>query len=327
MSIVRLLVVGDVHIADSAPGKRTATYKEDILEKLYECVELVTTENITHVLFLGDIFHLKYASRVSHRLVQNIADIFAAMKVPVYVLVGNHDITDGNLNSLEKQPLGTLEYLPNVTLLRWACKEIAEDIVLYPIPGVNGVTLDHYQVRGNAKRKIIVAHQSIVPDITKEHAVVQEVVVDAKAIAKASDANIVLYGHQHRYDGLYGFEIEGKRTTFSNLGAICRLTVVDEDLTKEPKVLVLEFADDENRTVAYKEIPLIRVKSVDEAYSLEDYLETKENKRDIEETIERLKQYSVSSFSVDGVITDIERRRDIEEDVRKVSLELLEMVR
>ena len=105
MSIVRLLVVGDVHIADSAPGKRTATYKEDILEKLYECVELVTTENITHVLFLGDIFHLKYASRVSHRLVQNIADIFAAMKVPVYVLVGNHDITDGNLNSLEKQPL------------------------------------------------------------------------------------------------------------------------------------------------------------------------------------------------------------------------------
>lgn len=328
MQQVNLLTIGDVHICDHAPGRRKDGYKDRILEKLRECVRLAKENSVTHVLFLGDIFHVKSANRVSHRLVQEVADVLLSFEVPVYILVGNHDITDGSLETLSKQPLGVLRFVPNVTLVTTDPVALDDDISIYPVAGVTGVTLDDYAIDGRNKRDIMAVHQSIVPDIEKENELLRDILFDAKAVAEKTNINIVLYGHQHRTDGVYKVtRDDGSSAVFSNLGSICRLTINDDDVYKVPAVLLLSFASDSDRSVTPKVIKLESVHRPEDVYKLEDHLEEKEHSRDIEEAIKRLKDSAVSVFSIDSVISDVEKRADVDTAVKEVALHLLEEVR
>lgn len=328
MQHIKLLVIGDVHLCDHSPGRRREGYKEHIFAKLEECVQIAKENEVTHVLFLGDIFHLKAANRVSHRLVQETGQLFRQFGVEVLILVGNHDITDGTLDSLEKQPLGVFRFIPNVTLLETEPYELDEDITTYPVPGTSGVTIDDFAIEGTNKRDIMVVHQSIVPELSKENEILHDILFDAKAVAEQTNINIVLYGHQHRHDGMYQIEREdGSKAVFSNLGSICRLTIGEEDVLKVPRVLILDIADDENRTVSPKEFKLTSVRPPDEVYLLEDHAEEKDRSKDIEDIIKKLNTTEVSAFSIEGVIRDVEQKRDIDEPVKQAALGLLENVR
>jgi DNA repair exonuclease SbcCD nuclease subunit len=315
------LFIGDVHAADGPPSSRTQDYCNDILAKLEETVTMANELGVDFVLFAGDIFHLKAASRISHRLVQRISEILLSYAVPVYILVGNHDITDGSLDSIQKQPIGNLGLVDNVTLLLWEPVEVCGGITLHPVPGVNGVTLDDFKIKKTTGFDILVAHQSIVPDISLENEMIKDILIDAKDVVEISGADLILYGHQHRCDGIY--DVSGK--TLCNLGSICRLTVADYDLKKVP--MVLHFTINEDMTSDLDAIHLKSVKNVDEAYFLSEVIEAKDHKKDIEETIKKLKETHINSFSLEGVISEIEIRTDIDAPVRQKSLDLLEEVR
>lgn len=328
MQHVKLLTIGDVHICDHAPGKRRDGYKERILAKLNECVKIAKENSVTHVLFLGDIFHLKAANRVSHRLVQDVGEVLRSFEVPVYILVGNHDITDGSLETLDKQPLGVLRFISNVSLLETDPVNLDDDISIYPVPGVTGITIDDYAISGSNKRDIMAVHQSIVPDINKENELLRDILFDAKSVAEKTNINLVLYGHQHRCDGVYKItRDDGTSAVFSNLGSICRLTINDDDIYKQPSILLLDFAADENRTVTPTVIKLTEVVDPEEAYRLEEHLEEKEHSKDIEEAIKKLKNSKISIFSIESVISDVEMRQDIDGEVKNTALKLLEEVR
>lgn len=328
MQRVKLLVIGDVHICDNPPARRAEGYKQAILDKLEECIRIAKEKGVTHVLFLGDIFHKKVANRTSHRLVQEVGDILQRFEVPVLILVGNHDITDGTLDSLVKQPLGVLRFLPNVELLEDFPVALDDDIDVYPIAGISPFTTDDFRVQGNNRRDILAVHQSIVPNVEKENEILKDILHDAKAVAELTNINIVLYGHQHRCDGLYPIERDdGSRVVFSNLGSICRLTIDDNDVYKVPRVLVLDIDTDEDRTVTPEIIKLENVIPADQAYKLEEHLEEKERSSHIDEIIRRLKETEVNTFSIDGVISEVEVRKDIEKPVKDAALRLLEEVR
>lgn len=328
MQHINMLVIGDVHICDHAPGKRNDDYKDRILEKLNECVEIAKTSGVTHVLFLGDIFHLKAANRVSHRLVQEMCDVLLSFEVPVIILVGNHDITDGSLDSIIRQPIGMFRFLDNVRLLYNQPIEIDDDILIHPLAGVSDVTLDSFKVDRINKRDIFAVHQSIVPDASLEPEMIQHIVFDAAQVAEVASTDIVLYGHQHRHDGIYTVtRKDGTTATFSNLGAICRLTVGDSDVDRTPQVLRLSIEADEERTFSMEKIALKCVQPAHEAYRLEEHLEGKEHSRDIEETIKKLKATEVSAFSIESVIKDVEVRADIDKRVKNTALALLEEVK
>lgn len=325
---IKALIIGDVHICDHAPGKRVEGYRDNILAKLYECVKIAKDNECTHVIFLGDIFHIKVPNRVSHSLVQDMADVFLAFGLPVLVLVGNHDITHGTLDTLAKQPLGTLAYIPEVTLLTDEPYQLDEDVTLYPIAGTSDITIDDFEISGDNKRDIMLVHQSIVPDIGVEPEIIQHILFDAKLVAEKTDIDIILYGHQHRCDGIYEVEREnGTKAVFSNLGSICRLTIGEGDIDKEPAVMMLTIADDEQRTTDMEIIKLNEVLPSHEVYHLDEHLEQKEHSKDIDETIKKLQATEVSAFSIDGVINEVEARQDIDDRVRTTALDLLEEVR
>mgnify|MGYP003704495445 CR=1 FL=1 len=65
----------------------------------------------------------------------------------------------------------------------------------------------------------------------------------------------------------------------------------------------------------------------DVAYRLDEHLEEKEHSRDIEEAIKKLKNSTISIFSIESVISDVEMRQDIDDNVKTAALNLLEEVR
>jgi len=328
MQRVSLLTIGDVHICDHSPGRRTDGYKEAIIAKLEECLQIAKDKKCTHVLFLGDIFHIKAANRVSHRLVQEVGDLLRRFGIPVIILVGNHDITDGSLETLAKQPLGVLRFIPNVTLLETLPVALDDDIDIYPVAGTSPFTIDDFQIQGKNKRDILAVHQSIVPDIKSENEMLRDILHDAALVAEQTNINIVLYGHQHRTDGLYQrARQDGSKVVFSNLGSICRLTINDDDVYKKPAVLVLDILDDADRTVTPEIIMLKNVIDPNDAYKLEDHQEEKDRSKNIDDIIRKLNETEVASFSIDGVITEVENRQDIDQPVRDAALRLLEDVR
>lgn len=106
---MNLLFFGDLHIADKAPSGRVDDYAASILKKLDSISTLCKQEKVQYAISLGDVFHIKQPNRVSHALTQDLIVAFKRFHCPVYVVPGNHDLGPDGIESLPRQPLGTLE--------------------------------------------------------------------------------------------------------------------------------------------------------------------------------------------------------------------------
>lgn len=327
MDDIRMMVVGDIHASDQSPGYRSETYTEDILTKLREIVQLTKENGATHVLLLGDVFDNKSASKISHRLVQSIATILTSFERPVYILVGNHDIASGTLETLAKQPIGMLAFLPNVTLLTHDELKLDDEVSLFPIPGIplnreNDEWLEHFTTGSDVKRRLAVVHQLIVPDISKERAVLQDAFYCAKKIAAKTDSQMVLYGDIHTKHGVY----KHGDVVFANLGSICRLS--SNDVDHVPEVYILTIRGDERRSVAAPERFVLKsVRPAADVYRLEEHYEAKEHQADIDETIRRINTGKIHKFSVDALMEEIQVNESVTPPVRDKAIELIESVR
>lgn len=327
--MIKIFNIFDVHVSDQSPGFRTETYTQDILTKLEETVRLSKKHEATHILFLGDIFDQKVPNRVSHRLVQQVADIMRSYGKPVYILVGNHDISGGTLDSLPKQPIGILAHLPNVQLLTWDKLVLDEDVAIYPVPGVpilHESWQDRYVTEDKRKRVIIAAHQLIARDVTQYPEAARHAFQPAQEVAKHTDASFIVSGDLHTPQGVYVLPRgKGGHVGFANLGSLCRLSVKDVD--HEPKCLLLTINDDEKRSLQTDIIPLESVRPASEVFRLEEQAEAKSHKADIDETISKIKTTRIHKFSLDAVIEDINTNTSVDQTTREVAVDLLEAVK
>lgn len=331
-----ILFVNDVHIADSAPAKRTETYGEDIKAKLLEIRQIAEEQDANIALFAGDIFHHKHAHRVTHKTVNWLCEYFMGFDCPVYIVIGNHDIPDGRLESLEKQPLGVIGNLSNVTLMGWDQyafnfegtnpfrDDRNSDITISSIPGVPGVTIADYakpQRDQGSKWHVLAVHQSVVPDKSKLPPVLQDkdFMHDSQDVANVTDADVILYGHEHGNHGIYARS--GK--LFVNLGAICRGSLTESDLNREPQVFLLKLGE----TISGAPIKLKNVKPAAEVFRLEEHVAAQEHRADIDDAIGRLNDTKLTIFSIETVIGEIEVRDDIDASARATALDLLEAVK
>jgi hypothetical protein len=172
-----------------------------------------------------------------------------------------------------------------------------------------------------------VAHQSIVKDKSKLPPFLRDkdFMHDSQDVANNCNVDVVLYGHEHGNHGVYKRKRPtGKDTVFVNLGSICRGTIGDDDLKKEPSVFLLDLGDEK---IAGKVIKLKNVRPVEECYLLEEHFASVEHKADVQDAVSSLKDTRLERFSVEGIMQSIEIRDDVTDDVRSTALELLETVR
>ena len=318
--MTKLLVVGDIHLAKSAPGRRTDTYMDDILAKIDYTIEIAHKQGVDGVLLLGDIYHNPRADRVPHELTKAVSVRARAYGVPVFVVPGNHDMRAGDLESIYvSQPIALLDELPNVTLLHWE-PVVFGDLAIHPVPGVPHIPIEDYVQRlapVEGKFNLLAVHQAIAMDgqgsMVFSH-------VGAEEIAEHLPwADLVAYGHLHDDYGWY--EVDG--VTFVNFGSVCRGTIGESDLKKEPKVYVLTVEDGK----ADFELFPLPYRPAGEVFKIEEYLTEKSRKRDMEDYVAQIQRVSVQAFSLDTIIGNIQERDDVLDNVKAYSVDCIHKVR
>ena len=276
---MKLLQVNDPHLSDKPPLRRTPQYLEELFEKLYEIKDIADQYNVDALVIPGDVFHQKTAMRVSYFLTLRVLRWVADVKRRIFVLPGNHDLTDNNLASLVRQPLGTLRFMPNVTFLG----QYDVDFNGYHLWGVPGVmtdfTVDRFMPKTPWQQTIIVAHGPIVVD-DKNY---PYEVLRAKDIA--GTAFLLLYGHFHT-------PIETTKignTTFVNPGALSRGTIGEDDLKRTPQIAIIDIDDAGAGVVtSVKYVPLRSAKPIEEVFLLEQLGKEKEHSLSVEEFLTNL---------------------------------------
>lgn len=103
-----IIFVGDLHLKGSSPISRVDDYPTVILNKLESLINTAKSFNCDKIMLLGDVFDshittLPYLAKVINTF-RKISDA----GIDVYAIVGNHDIKNNRMDSLDSSALGIL---------------------------------------------------------------------------------------------------------------------------------------------------------------------------------------------------------------------------
>ena len=326
MALMKLLMVGDVHVSDRAPSTRTESYTEDILMKLHEVAEIAKREDVDAVVFVGDIFHSKIPKRTSHTLVKRVMQVF--IKMPqVLIVPGNHDYDKANPENIHKAPLGVVAMLPNVTLIGLPNK-VSAKVAGVQIAGFRE-EMELYQF---PVAPIVVAHAAIFPaPLVPEawEAWSAQEVADSYLSLQGGHPRVVWYGHIHEPHGVYSvgsygeYEKHKYEITFANLGAISRGSMYDSQHDRTPQVGLLTWGTEHFEIEA---IDLVSARPAEEVFRITEEGERRQDEADKAGFIDALRVAEVEVMSVEGLIAGLRERSDVDGPVRERAVELIEEV-
>ena len=322
--MMKFLIILDPHLSDTSPRSRTETYTEDILDKLKESFIIAVQKKVDHVIIPGDMYHNKAANRVSYRLTQRVMEIINLANVSVIIVPGNHDLSNGRLDSVERQPLGVFrnmkrgikckkgEYLRAAVGAIDDCTDYTDFSIIPGVAEVMGNNILEYMNKP-WKGDYLIAHMPIAmpqetpiwPHISSREEIFQR-------------WKGVIYGHVHDYHGFYTVG----NTWFLNLGSISRGSIRESDLTRKPKVAYIELGDGEP---VVEEIELTCVKPASEVFKLVELAEKAESDENVEKFLSSLKDTMLEFVDINSLVRDIQSSA-LESEVKGVSIEILEAV-
>lgn len=237
--MTNLLLVGDIHIADNPPSMRTDTYMEDILAKLSFATQKAAESDCDAIVLAGDVFHIKTPTRNSHRLVQRTGEVLTSAGIPVLIVPGNHDLSNDRLDSLGRQPLGTLTKMEGIELLIGPHPTLPIFGLPYLHDWVGELPkwMERYRMWCKEKnsedfgfRPLMVTHAPIFPpgeDPPYEY-------IGGDDWARMMENGAVYSGHIHDPHGAY--KVGG--VWFCNMGAISRGSLHEKTLKRVPRVSI-----------------------------------------------------------------------------------------
>src|SRR5882724_8351150 len=168
--MTNVLLIGDIHLSDTPPVSCTESYTDDLFDLLAHTVTLAREHNAVTV-WAGDIFHIKGPTRNSHALVQRTIDIIQSYpNGNIYVVPGNHDLSNDRLESIDSQPLGVLFKAGARYLKGWA-GEAGPDFPIYGVPWLQRFTdvsvpsalAEYRRLAGHEDHALVVTHAPLYP--------------------------------------------------------------------------------------------------------------------------------------------------------------------
>lgn len=252
---MRLLVVADTHLRGTAPQGRRDDFFATCLAKLAEVVDLTESLGVDALLHLGDVFD---RPDLAPGVVREFVLVLRRCRVPVYGIVGNHDVYGHNPDSLSRTLLGLVEALGGLRLL--ARGEVVRlggggDLTVqltgapfrYDIDSGDG---EDYVVKKEAGADVAIhmAHGMLLEKPWV--AGLDYTLIDR--VAPRTEADLTLVGHYHLgYSRLPLEPVPGR--LFANPGALVRLDATLPEITRHPQVLLVEV---EGRGIGLRAIPL-----------------------------------------------------------------------
>lgn len=313
--MTRILCVGDIHARDKAPRGATEPYMEDLLDLLRQTVVLAKEQGVDAVVWAGDVFHEKEPRKTSHATVQRMIEIVQSHgDIPLYIVPGNHDISNDRLESIEdKQPLGVLYKAGALRLEGWAPK--------LPLYGIGWQSdwhtdecvwprvLDDYNSAPDSGPTLVVTHASLYPPG-------QEPPFDVLDIHEAARVmggkNSMYYGHIHEDHGVY--TVDGVQ--FANMGALSRGSRHEYNVERDIKVCIWEDGE-------FEEI-VLDFKPARDVLLMDEHEADRKQKMDLDKFLGSIGTRTLEISSTSSVVDYINTRKDVEPKIRKRSIEFLE---
>jgi DNA repair exonuclease SbcCD nuclease subunit len=286
--VANYLLVNDIHLSDRAPSSCTDSYLDDLFGLLAETVTLAATHDAEAVIWAGDVFHFKTPGRTSHATVMRAIRIAEAYPCPLWIVPGNHDITNDRLDSVEKtQPLGVLVASGAARILNgWMDNDQVGPHPVYGVPWLQrfdddtvtealaGYRRDRQAVYMAWSHFLVVTHAPLYPpgkELTYEF---YPAAAWATAMGEHGTGHgTVHYGHVHEPHGIY--TVGG--VTFSNCGALSRGSLHEHNLTREIQVALW---NDDTGQIQHLTVPhrpaaeVFRLKEIEQIRTAEVELDT-----------------------------------------------------
>lgn len=311
---MRVMGVNDIHASDRPPSSCTESYMEDLRSLLGETVAVAEEYQVDACVWTGDVFNSKAPGRNSHLLVNTLADIGKAYNRPWYIVPGNHDLTNDDLDSIKKQPLGGL-YRAGAKALIGRCRDFPH---LYGVPwqqdwsneSVGEALRDWRESEGITAGGLVVAHAPLYPPGTELPYEFYDAVMFASAMG---NRGACLYGHVHEYHGTW----EAAGVTFSNPGALSRGSLHEYNLTRKVQCVVWDNVE------GFYEVEL-HAKPASEVFRLREHEEVVDTTLKLDEFLAGVggKQFEV--LSVETVLEHVRSLPKIGKDVVDEVAELLD---
>ncbi len=326
--MTELCLIGDIHLTEKPPASCTETYLDDLFDLLHQARELCR-ERGAPMVWAGDTFHCKAASRVSHRLVHRVCEFIGECLAdfPVLVLAGNHDMANDRLESVKtSQPLGMLYRAGATELNGWG-----SPFKVFGVPWLQGYgSLDDEEQLGRQNDRVgealrpyreasirepylVVAHAPLYPpgkELTYE-------CFPAEWWAAAMGMQgSVFYGHVHEPHGQFGFYDERGSVTFCNNGALSRGSLHEYNLTRQVGVT---FWDQD--TGAFEFVPL-DAKPASEVFRLQEKQQATDMQGRLDEFLESAGAAQLEVLNVGSVIAHV-KTLGLGKDVEDLVEELL----
>lgn len=252
---MRFLVVADTHLRGTSPQGRRDDFFATCRAKLEEVVNLAEDLGVSALLHLGDVFD---RPDLAPGVAREFVLVLRRCRVPVYGIVGNHDVYGHNPDSLPRTLLGLVEALGGLRLLR--CGEVE----LLGGPGqlkvqLTGAPFQHdidsrdgadYVVSRDARADVAIhmAHGMLLekPWVSgMDYTLIERV-------APRTGADLTLVGHYHLgYSRLPLEPVPGR--LFVNPGAMVRLEASLAEIARHPQVVLVEV---EGSGISVRGIPL-----------------------------------------------------------------------
>ena len=254
------------------------------------------------MLLTGDIFHHPQARRVSHELVNDLLTVLADADMPIFIVPGNHDIGAGRLESIPKQPLGSLGHLPNVTVMEDGKLYEQGSITLASVGWNYRMDADYIRAMIPAERPHVLAlHAPVTPAPNPFFKTIQPAEL-------AGLAEVVCYGHIHTQHPI----LQVGDTLFSNPGALARRALgghLDDEAASKPHIAEVDFSY-AGSNVYYVEIPH---RPMEEVYRLDLHEVAVSDNEALTTFVESLGEVKLTALTAENLVQEAQALTD---DVR-----------
>lgn len=290
---IKFLHYTDVHIRETNPPSRLGNYRQDILDKMAQIMEIAKDRQVDFTTCGGDLFDPKKPMAIKHATVIEVASIYQKLGIPHFIVPGNHDLQGDRMESLQEQPLGVLletNVLRQMTEQVFVKGNIKLQMFSNPFDEEPDLSLYTNKAGKDIDVSILGIHIYSSP---KGGSLWGNTKVFSYKELASTGHDVYLLGHYHADNGAVTEEFtKGTPQTFVNVGSVSRGDYGDENLKRNPKVCLVTVTKDAKGVRVSTEEILLKVKGVKEAFDLEKKENLAKQKVETEQFVSHLQESS-----------------------------------
>lgn len=248
---LKILYFTDTHIRGTNPKNRKDDFVQTLENKLLEIVDIINDNQIDYVIHGGDLFD---RPDIAISIATRFANILKMIKVPFFIVSGNHDIFGHNPQTLNRTILGLLNNLDFIKIIEKNKKILLTDGKIkvqltgqpYEYDIDDSLNRSNYILDNKDEELDYAIH--IIHGMLLDKPFVKGIPFTLVEDIQNTKADITLSGHYHS-----GFKtIFEDNKYFINPGSVVRITNSLREIKRHPKVVIINL----NETIEIEYINL-----------------------------------------------------------------------